>query len=176
MDGQRYSNPAIILHWLMAIMILGMIVMGLYMVDLPKGSDERSWFFQLHKSIGLTLGLLAICRLAWKIKNPAPPLPEFIAPRNRIISTATHHTLYLLMFIQPLSGYLSSSFSGYKTKFWGIPLYNWGWKSPELNELFTLIHDISAYCLIALIVLHIAGFCYHMYRKEFELIKRMWFT
>ena len=175
MNSDKYSAPAVILHWVMAVMIIVMIGLGLYMVGLPKGSEERSWFFALHKSIGLTLALLAVARLSWRLANPAPTVPDFVSKRERILSTATHHTLYLLMFLQPVSGYISSSFSGYKTKFWGIPLPHWGWKSPTLNDIFTEIHEISAFCLILLLVLHLAGFTFHMVRKEYQIFRRMWF-
>jgi cytochrome b561 len=176
MQIQRYNTTAIIIHWIMAILILGMIGLGFYMVGLEKGSAERSYFFAMHKSIGLTLALLVVIRLIWKLRSTTPPLPDYIDPIKRKMATATHHLLYLLMFIQPVSGYISSSFSGYKTKFWGIPLPHWGWKNKELNELFTEIHEISAFCLITLLILHIAGVIYHLHRKETDLIKRMWFS
>ncbi len=175
MAVNKYSTMAVILHWVMAIMILAMIGLGVYMVDLPKGSDERSAYFALHKSIGLTLALLALIRLGWKITHAAPPLPDSIDAGRRKLITATHHLLYVLMIVQPLSGYISSSFSGYKTRFWGIPLPNWGWKAPELNELFTTIHDVSAFCLVTLLVLHIGGAISHAMRREHEITRRMWF-
>lgn len=175
MEIQRYSSTAIIIHWLMAIMIISMICLGVYMTDLPKGSDERSWFFMLHKSLGLTLALLAIIRLAWKIISAPPELPSYVSAAQQKLAKATHHLLYLMMFLQPVSGYISSSFSGYKTKIWGIALPHWGWKAPGLNKLFTLIHDISAFCLVALILLHIAGVIYHLHKKENDLFRRMWF-
>ncbi len=175
MDIDKYSKPAVVVHWLMAILIILMIIMGMYMSDLPKGSEERSWFFALHKSIGLTLALLVVFRTAWKVAVSPPALPSVVSIKQRKLAMATHHILYLLMFLQPISGYLSSSFSGYKTKFWGIPLYNWGWKDPELNELFSEIHDISAYGLILFISIHLAGVAYHIHKKEHQLIKRMWF-
>lgn len=159
----------------MAIMIIAMICMGVYMADLPKGTEERTWFFTLHKSIGLTLALLALIRLVWKLIAKSPPLPDMVSATQRKMANATHHLLYLMMFIQPISGYISSSFSGYKTKFWGIPLPHWGSKNPELNEFFTEIHELSAICLVVLLVLHIAGVVYHLHRKETELFKRMWF-
>ena len=175
MEIQRYSKPAIIIHWLMAILIILMIGLGYYMSDLPKGSEERTWFFTLHKNIGMTLALLAIFRLCWKLKSISPPLPDYIKAGQRKLAISVHHLLYLFMFLQPVSGYISSSFSGYKTRFWGIPLPNWGWKSPELNELFTEIHEICAVCLITVLCLHIAGVIYHLHKKETDLIKRMWF-
>ena len=176
MEFQRYSSTAIIIHWLMAVMIISMICLGIYMVDLPKDSDERSWFFSLHKSIGLTLALLATIRLACRMISKPPSLPSYIPVAKRKLANATHHLLYLLMFIQPVSGYISSSFSGYKTRFWGVPLPYWGWKAPDLNKLFTLIHDISAICLVALILLHIAGVIYHIQKKQNEVFRRMWFS
>ncbi len=175
MEIQRYSTTAIIIHWLMAIMIIAMIGLGFYMTGLEKGSDERSWFFGFHKSMGLTLALLAIIRLGWKIFSPSLALPDYVAPLHRKMATVTHHLLYLIMFIQPVSGYISSSFSGYKTRFWGIPLPHWGSKQPELNQLFTNIHDVSAFFLVALLLLHFAGVIYHLQKKETNLLKRMWF-
>ena len=175
MEIQRYSTTAIIIHWLMAIMIITMICMGGYMADLPKGSEERTWFFTLHKSIGLTLALLAIIRLVWKLISTSPPLPDIVSATHQKMAKATHHLLYLMMFIQPVSGYISSSFTSYKTKFWGIPLPRWADKNPEMNQLFNEIHEISAICLVVLLVIHIAGVVYHMKRKESELLKRMWF-
>ncbi len=171
----RYSKTAVIIHWLMAIMIISMIMLGFYMADLPKGSDARSWFFALHKSLGLTLALLALFRLGWRFVSAPPALPTTVGRLQTKMATAAHHLLYLMMFVQPITGYISSSFSGYKTKFWGMPLPHWGWKSPELNELFTEIHEISAFCLIGLIVLHIAGVIYHIHKKQPELLQRMWF-
>ncbi len=160
----------------MAIMIIAMICMGVYMADLPKGSEERTWFFTLHKSVGLTLALLAIFRLTWKLIVKAPPLPDIVSVTHQKVAHVTHHLLYLMLFIQPVSGYISSSFTSYKTKFWGIPLPKWADKNLEMNELFTQIHEISAICLVALLVMHIAGVVYNMKRKETELFKRMWFS
>ncbi len=172
---KHYSNAAIVIHWIMAILIIAMVLLGIYMADLPKGSEERSYFFGLHKSLGLTLALLAVIRLVWRLIHKPPPLPDYVGTMPRKLSATIHYLLYLMMFVQPISGYISSSFSGYKTKFWGIPLPHWGWKAPELNQLFTDIHQASAWCLIALIVLHLAGVFYHLNRKETDLFKRMWF-
>ena len=175
MGIKRYNTVAVIIHWIMAILLICMFILGIYMVDLPKGSDERSWFFALHKSMGLTLAFLVLVRLFWKLISESPPLPDDVTPIQKIAAVSTHHLLYLMMFIQPITGYISSSFSGYKTKFWGISLPHWGWKSSELNQLFTTIHDISAVIFGLLIFLHISGAMYHIHKKQFHLFKRMWF-
>ncbi len=170
---ERYTNTAIVLHWIMAILLIALFVIGLYMVDLPEGSEKRSYFFALHKSIGLTMALLALARLVWRFTHIPPSLPAALQTLERRLSTATHHLLYLAMFVQPLSGYLSSSFSGYETKLWGVPLPHWGWESPELNELFTEVHEISALILFVLVVVHIAGTIRHIYRGEHMILQRM---
>lgn len=175
MEIQRYNTTAIIIHWLMAIMIIAMIGLGLYMTGLEKGSAERSYFFAMHKSIGLSLALLAIFRLVWKLRSDTPPLPDSTKPIEKKLSAIVHHSLYLLLFLQPITGYISSSFSGYKTKFWGIPLPHWGWKDKDLNHLFTEIHEICAFILIALLLVHIAGAFQHVIKKETGMFKRMWF-
>ncbi|MCK5432847.1 MAG: cytochrome b/b6 domain-containing protein, partial [Gammaproteobacteria bacterium] len=78
-DQDRYSFTAILLHWVMAILAITLFGLGWYMVDLPKGSDERSWFFALHKSIGLTMAILVLLRLIWRLKHVPPVLPASIS-------------------------------------------------------------------------------------------------
>ena len=58
MGIKRYNTVAVIIHWIMAILLICMFILGIYMVDLPKGSDERSWFFELHKSIKINKFLI----------------------------------------------------------------------------------------------------------------------
>lgn len=170
---QKYTSTAIALHWLMAILLFILFGLGWYMEDLPLGTPERSQFFSLHKSIGLTVALLAVIRLCWRYSHAPPELPEYVSGVKRRLATWTHNLLYIAIIVQPLSGYISSSFSGYKTKLWGVPLPHWGWKSPPLNELFTSVHAASSIVLICLILLHIAGAVVHIYRGEKELVRRM---
>ena len=172
-NQERYSTTAILLHWLMAILLITLFGLGWFMVDLPKGSDERSWFFALHKSIGLTMALLALIRVVWRFTHTPPDLPATVSQFKQKLAGLTHILLYVSMIIQPLSGYISSSFSGYKTKIWGVPLPHWGWKSPALNELFTDIHVASSVALLCLVILHLSGVVFHICEGDKHLIKRM---
>ena len=172
-NQERYSNTAIILHWLMVVLLITLFGLGWYMVDLPKGSDERSWFFALHKSIGLTMALLAFVRLVWRFTHSPPPLPEIVSSFKQKLAGITHFLLYVVMIVQPLSGYISSSFSGYKTKMWGIPLPHWGWKSSELNELFTDIHVASSVGLLCLVIVHLSGVVFHIFEGDKQILQRM---
>ena len=170
---EKYSNFAIFMHWLMVISIFTMFGLGWYMVDLPKGSSERTWFFALHKSIGLTNAMLVLIRLCWRLVHKSPELPGYIPQWKRTLANLNHNALYVVMFVQPVSGYISSSFSGYKTKFWGIPLPHWGWKDQMLNELFTDIHVASSVVLLCLIVLHILGALSHLFEPRDKILRRM---
>ncbi|MEE8321392.1 MAG: cytochrome b [Gammaproteobacteria bacterium] len=175
MENQtKYNNLAILFHWLMVLLIFTLFGLGWYMVDLPKGSPERTWFFALHKSIGLTVAMLALVRLAWRIAQPPPELPDSIPLWDRILANMTHRLLYVFMFVQPVAGYLSSSFSGYKTRFWGVPLPHWSWKDPMLNSFFTDIHVASSIALLSLVFLHISGALYHQFYIRDDILKRMW--
>jgi len=170
--NDRYSFPAIVLHWLIALLILTQFGLGWYMVDLPKGPD-RHFFFSLHKSIGLTVAALALLRLLWRMIHLPPPLPAHVPQWKRTAAGATHALLYIFMFLQPVSGYISSSFSGYKTRWFGIPLPQWGWKDPPLNELFTDVHVASSIILLSLIVLHITAALTHLLVEHDGVFQRM---
>ena len=170
---EKYTGGAMIIHWLMVILIFTLFGLGWYMSDLPKDSPERTWFFALHKSVGLTTALMVVLRVIWRLTHIPPALPETMEYWKRRLAEATHHFLYVLMFLQPVSGYISSSFSGYSTKFWGIPLPDWGWKDQILNELFTDIHVASSVALLTLIVIHILGALHHGFTAEEGVVWRM---
>lgn len=170
----RYDNIAILFHWLMALLIVVLFGLGWYMVDLPNGSKEKSFYFALHKSIGLTVALLVVLRIIWRLGHTPPALPGILERWQSKLAAVTHFLLYLFIVIQPLSGYLSSSFSGYKTRFWGVPLPHWGWKEQHLNEIFTEIHVASSVVLISLVVLHLCGSLAHLVSSHENVLMRMW--
>ena len=131
----QYTFTAIIIHWVIAVLVFAMFAIGWYMVDLPRG-PERSSSFALHKSIGLTIFLLAIVRIIWRFFHRPPPYAR--VPNWQItVARIAHLLFYVLLVVQPTSGYLSSSFSGYKTKLFGVALPHWGWRDAPLNEFFT---------------------------------------
>jgi cytochrome b561 len=171
-DTGRYDTVAIILHWAMAVLVLFMIGFGWYMVQIPEG-PARSAPFALHKSIGLTIFLLWVVRILWRFTHPAPPLPESMPGFKRTLARATHVLLYIMLLLQPLSGYLSSSFSGYKTRYFGIPLPHWGWKDSALNEFFTELHVIFSITLVLLIITHVVGAFTHLLTKDDHILRRM---
>lgn len=161
-----------LLHWVTMVLVLVLFGLGWYMVELPQGPD-RSRAFALHKSIGLTVLLLTLIRIGWRITHKPPPLPASIGGWRIALAHAVHYAFYVLLLVQPLSGYISSSFSGYRTRYFGIPLPHWGHENPPLNELFTEIHVISSVGLLSLIVVHVLGALAHIVTPGDRLFRRM---
>ena len=75
-QSERYASVAITLHWLIAIALVGMIFGGWYMTDLPDGAPGQYFLYQMHKSVGITILLLTVARIIWRVMNPPPSLPD----------------------------------------------------------------------------------------------------
>ena len=174
MGNAKYTKMAISIHWIMVILVTVMFVVGWYMVDLPPG-PSRSFFFSLHKSLGLVVFLLVVFRAYWRITNRPPELPVEIGEFRRQIALIVHKLFYVLLILQPVTGYISTSFSGYKTSFFGIPLPYWGWRDPSLNELFTQLHIICSVVLFLTMGFHILGTILHWIEGRSYIFRRMWF-
>ncbi|APA87664.1 cytochrome b [Paraburkholderia sprentiae WSM5005] len=170
--GPRYAGLLIALHWLIALGIVGLLALGLYMVGLPKGLPVKATLINLHKSLGLTVFLLVLLRIAARLVLHRPPLPP-MPPWQRAAARTTQGLLYVGMVAMPLAGYLGSSFNTYGTRFWGILLPKWGWDDAHLRALFFGLHHAIAYALIVLIVLHVAGAFKHQWIDRDNLLARM---
>jgi len=166
MSTQRYTLPAILLHWAQAVVVLWLLWLGWTMTDLPKGA-ERSAAYGLHKSLGLLALLLVTIRLAWRLRNPAPP--ALSGGWEARLASATHHALYAFLILAPLAGYLASSFTPYAIKFFGIELPKMGWPDESLNGQFKLLHVILVWGGGGLIALHVAGAIKHALKRDGSL-------
>lgn len=192
--SNRYTRTAIILHWLIALGIFGMLALGWYMTGLPKeapkqiaydlfdwglvtwqlaeGASPRTFYFNLHKSIGITLFALIIFRIFWRITHrPPAPLPSLKA-WERKLSTGAHHLLYLLMVAIPLSGLVMSIASKYGVKWFGLDFIA-GIDSKPLREIFHEVHEIAGLVLVAILVLHILGALKHKFIDKDDTMKRI---
>ena len=169
----RYTPLQIALHWLIALGIVALLALGLYMVGLPRGLPFKSVLLNLHKSLGLTVFLLVVIRIAARAARSAPPLPP-MRPWQRAAAHVTQGLLYVGMVAMPVTGYLGSSFNRYGTRFWGIPLPQWGWDDKPLRGIFFGIHEAIAWALIVLIALHVLGALKHQLIDRDNLLARMW--
>lgn len=164
----HYNRVQIVLHWLVALMILTMIAIGLFMVQLPKESElppgeesVRAFWFLLHKSLGMTVAMLIVLRVGWRLMHKAPPLPDYVTTWQKHVSTAVHGLLYALMVAIPVTGYLQSMFSQYDTKFWGLVMPRFAEADDLMRAQFSDVHAILAFTLIALLLLHIGAAIKH---------------
>ena len=174
---RRYTATAITLHWLLAVALVGMFGVGLYMTSLPF-SPARLKLYNWHKWAGVTVLTLSLLRLLWRVTHRPPALPARVAqamPRwQHIAHHGTHHLLYALFFIVPLVGWAYSSAAGFPIVWFGLlQLPDFVPVSPELAELIKPWHQITAYALAALVVLHVAAAWKHQLIDRDGLISRM---
>jgi cytochrome b561 len=169
----RYSTPAIVLHWLLAVLIAFMAGLGWYMMtveDEPGGPR----LFDLHKSIGLLVFALVLLRLLWRAFHRPEPLPAGL-PRWQVrLSHTTQSMLYAWMVLLPLTGILGASYSKAGLAFFGIALPAWATPSrPTAHQLFE-IHSLMVWVLVALVVLHALGGLKHLLVDRDQVFARMW--
>lgn len=155
----RYGHGAMLLHWLHAALILALIVLGLYMGGLPKG-EARSAAIALHKSLGVAAFALVVCRLAWRRRHPAPADTRLSAAEHRL-AAAGHRLLYALLLLVPLAGYLSSSFTRYPMRVFGVAIPKAGWEDEAINAFFNGAHGLLAWILVAMIAAHLGAVVLH---------------
>ena len=107
----RYSRVAIVLHWLTALLIIGMLAVGKYMVSLAEDDSLRFALTQWHKSFGLTILALTLLRIVWRFTHKKPALPASMRGWERFAAHSSHILFYLLIIFLPLSGWLMVSAS-----------------------------------------------------------------
>lgn len=170
----RYTRTAMGLHWLIAIAIFGTFALGTYMADL-RVSPTMLKLYSWHKWAGVTIFLLAILRLAWRLGHPPPALPSHMAALERLAAHAGHLALYGLMFAIPLSGWLMSSAKGFQTVWFGLlPLPDLVAKDEALGALLEQVHLVLNYVLLALVVVHVVAALKHHFINRDDVLLRMW--
>jgi cytochrome b561 len=171
--AEHYNWQARLLHWVVALLIIGMLGLGFFLENIPRNTPERAFYVNLHKSFGVLVLGLVLVRWLWRITHRSPPLPADMPWWETLAATWTHKLLYLCMFLQPLSGYLASSFNKYGVKFFGLPLPQWGWEDKALRSFFIEIHGVVAIVLLLLICLHVLGALKHLLLDKDRIFQRM---
>jgi cytochrome b561 len=169
----RYSRVAIWLHWIIAGLIVVNLLLGLYHEDFSKPVRGSMMFW--HKSIGLTVLLLTLGRLGWRLGHRPPAFDPVMKRWEVRLATLIHWLFYLFLVLVPLTGWLVASTGRSPwTSFFGLfdvpplPL-----RGEEAHELMEEVHEILAKAMIGLIVLHVAGALKHHFEGHRHLIGRM---
>ena len=195
-SSTHYTKTAVILHWLIGFAILGMFALGWYMSDLPKEAPKalaydlfdwglytwqlaepaspRTFYYNLHKSVGFTLLVLIAIRILWRITHKPPPLLASVKSWEKSLATASHHLLYILMIAMPVSGLIMTIYSKYGLKWFGISVIK-GLDDNNLRELYASAHGIIGWIFIVIIAVHIAGALKHKLIDKDGTLKRMSF-
>ena len=169
---QRYTLPAIALHWLMAVLLIAQVAVGLYMVGLPKRTPEVAYFYGLHKSFGLVALVLVAVRLWWRMRVK-PPAALHSSPMQERVATLAHRLLYACMVCIPLTGFIGSNFGKYPVKFFGYALPHLGWENPAVQAFFRYTHAAFVWLLCVLVAVHLLAVLHHLARSGTGTLRRM---
>jgi cytochrome b561 len=161
------------LHWLIVLLVLLQFCVGPYAADLPLGI-ERLKMLTFHKSLGITVFALVILRVLWRLYTPAPKLPEGMKPLERLLAHASHVALYGLLLTLPVLGWLTSNASNLTVRwFYLFNLPNLTAPDRDFAKLTKELHDAGAWCLLALVCLHVAAAFWHEFARHDGVLRRM---
>ncbi|HUL18609.1 MAG TPA: cytochrome b [Steroidobacteraceae bacterium] len=170
---RRWGVIAQLLHWLIVLFIVAQFTLATLFDELPAGAKKLT-LLSRHKSIGITILMLALVRLVWRWNNPTPFLPDTLKPYERVLARLTHLLLYVLLFAVPLSGWLMSSARGFPVSWFGF------WQLPDLvpknkglyGALLTT-HGILAWTLGIVATVHLLAALKHHFVLKDDVLRRM---
>jgi cytochrome b561 len=157
-----------------AILALTLIGLGLFMTEVPKGNPDRAFYFNLHKSIGVTTALLVIVRVWWRVRNPPPVLPASMPGWEITASKISHALLYMCLIVMPLSGFSATQFTKYGVNYFGLfKIPPMGSENKVVYDLLQGVHGVTATLLIALVVIHVLAAFKHLLINRDNVFQRM---
>ncbi|MEO1193884.1 MAG: cytochrome b [Pseudomonadota bacterium] len=182
---ERYTSVAIALHWLIAASIILQLASGLWMADAINEPATQALAFEVyqwHKSLGLTVLILSLLRLLWRLTHRVPGLPDGMKPWEIMAAKATHVLFYVIMIVMPLTGWVivSASAFGLPTLYWG--LFTWphlpitGLASETkavIENIFGEVHALLGYGTIGLLALHVGAALKHHFIARDAVLARM---
>ncbi|WP_372597281.1 cytochrome b [Amphritea sp.] len=173
MDSRsQFTKTTVALHWIIAIAVIGSLMLGLYVEDLPRGA-EKFELIGLHKSVGVLVLVVAFYRLIWRIRNRLPERLSPVAQWQEKVTTVVHLILLAGTLLMPLSGMLMAIGNGHPVAVFGLELIAGG----DENELFGVMgesmHGLGANVMIAAIALHVVASVKHHLLTRDGTLQRM---
>lgn len=177
----RWGGVQKTLHWVIALLIVAQFTLaqlaeqaGAMKRENPAAVMEQLTLLARHKSIGLTILMLAVLRLAWRVRYPVPALPVTMPSWQRGAAKVSHVLFYLLLFAMPITGWITSSTANYPVSWFGlVTLPDLVGPSRELHETFEDIHKLGATTLFYLAIVHVLAALKHQFFDKDDLLKRM---
>lgn len=180
----RYSTVAVILHWLIALSVIALLIAGFWMGDAIRNPETQALafeVFQLHKALGLTVLVLTVARLGWRLGHKPPALPDAMPGWQKAAAHATAWAFYALLLALPLSGWVivSTSPFGLPTMWFG--LFEWPHITPlaeaanalQINSAAENVHGLLAWGTVGLLALHVGGALKHHFIDRDDVLARM---
>lgn len=164
----RYSNVSILIHWTVVVLVVANIVIAVAM------QDDRS-LFPWHKSIGITVLLLTLLRIVWRVTHPWPRFPDSMPRWERIFARGTHIGFYVMLLAVPLLGWATVSAGRGTGEIYGfiqwfdLPVP----KSPAVRDTLGSVHEGAVYFVLLLLFFHVAGALKHQFFDEDVVFHRM---
>ena len=172
-EPRRYNRVARTFHWLVVLLLLAQYATKLILpFVLPKSAEGsiNAW----HLSIGSTILLVVVLRLAWRLTHQPPPPPADLPPALRLLSRATHWAFYAVLILLPLLGWIAANAYGVTVHLAGlVPLPALVAPSKTFAEQIGPVHGAAALLLLALVALHVAGALHHALVRRDGVMQRM---
>jgi cytochrome b561 len=171
--ASKYGAIAQLFHWTIVVLVITQFVLGLRADSLPRGMALLQTL-ALHKSIGITILVLAILRLIWRALNPVPPMPLNTPLWQRLAGRVSHFALYALLLLMPIFGWLMSSARNFPVSWFGaVTLPDMIGPSEQAYRFFHEGHEFLARVLFVLALLHIAAALKHHFIDRDDVLLRM---
>jgi len=175
-SNKSYTSTAKMLHWLVA----GLVVVQFVLANLAERAEDADdavrelALFANHRSVGITILALVIIRLLWRWRNPAPRLPETMPRWQLTASKISHWSLYGILLVMPISGWLMSSAAEVSVSWFNVvQLPDFVAPNHDLHEIFEEIHELLATLLFVIASLHILAALKHGLFDKDGVLQRM---
>jgi cytochrome b561 len=172
----QYGAIAKLFHWVTLSLMLVALPLG-FVIQHVKDASKMG-FYALHESVGLTILFVALARLAWRWFSPPPSQPNDNPKLLRTASTAVHQSLYGMLILQPIFGFMATNAWGFPMRgataylgFIEFPKFMEAWES--LAKILSLLHSIGGWLLVVLIMLHVGGALFHHAVRRDGTLMRM---
>lgn len=169
----RYTLIIRVLHWVMAVLIILLVPLGFLLENLG-GHPLQGFAYDLHKSLGISVFILAVVRVAARLVVGTPQSDPSLPRWQKSASKLVHGALYGLVFLVPVFGYLGTSICCSPIVYfwlWEVPIRIEGGKDAA-GAMFA-IHEIASITLAALAGLHISAALYHVFIRRDGVFERM---
>lgn len=170
---ERFGLMAKTLHWLTLALLIGAFTLAISMVNMPL-SPRKLEFYSWHKWVGVTIFLVAVLRLAWRLCNPVPAQPAGTSRWQRRLAGVSHTALYAILIVMPVSGWIMSSALNLPVVYLGlIPIPSPFGVDRALGETMKIMHLSLAVALLALVAVHVLAAFYHHLALRDDVLRRM---